>query len=412
MNQVLGSNGLAWGVTTNELATQVEEQLTQQSDQETIYDAIVIGVGSMGSSTCYHLAKQGYKVLGLEQFTIPHELGSHTGQSRIIRKAYFEHPNYVPLLHKAYANWKSLEEENGHQLYFKTGLLYFGPEEHLLIKGTKESAAKYSIDINEFTSEEQQDQFPQFSIPSDYSHLLEPDAGFISPERAILTYTSQALKHGAIIHSNEKTLEWKRENSAITVKTDKRTYRCKKLILTAGAWAQDFTSIQTLRVTRQTIFWAAPKKPKAFELEQLPCWTIADPAVSGFYYGFPILPEAFGEPVGFKFAHHTLGEPSNPDTVKRHVTKEEEEMIVSAIRHFLPDGTGSIQQSKICLYTSSPDDHFILDFHPDNEDVVIAAGFSGHGFKFASVIGEILSQLAMEGKTSQPIEFLRADRFQ
>ncbi|MEM7298083.1 MAG: FAD-dependent oxidoreductase, partial [Bacteroidota bacterium] len=179
----------------------------------------------------------------------------------------------------------------------------------------------------------------------------------------------------------------------------------------SGAQAPELTPIKNLRVTRQTIFWAKPKKNKEFDLGNFPCWTIADPAVSGFYYGFPALPDPFGEPLGLKFAHHTHGELSDPENINRNVTQDEQETLLSAIRKFLPDGIASISGTKTCMYTNSPDDHFILDFHPESEDVVMAAGFSGHGFKFASIVGEILSDLAMEGKTSQLIEFLSAHRF-
>ena len=366
----------------------------------------------MGSSACYQIAKQGHSVLGLEQFDIPHEMGSHTGQSRIIRKAYFEHPNYVPLLERAYQNWRSLEQEISNQIYFKTGLLYFGPSNHLLIKGTQKSAIKHGIEVNELSQKEQLNKFPQFKIPESYTNLIEIDAGFVTPERAILSFIEQALKYKAVINTKEKTIEWSKKDGIIEVKTNKQTYKCKKLILTTGAWTSKFSNVKNLEVTRQIMAWAQPKNLDMFRLKNFPCWTFADPSVNGIYYGFPSLPSSsFEEPIGIKFAHHTKGTLSDPDIVNKNISKEEEKILIEAIKKFIPEGIETLISMKTCLYTYSPDEDFILDFYNNNKDVVIATGFSGHGFKFASVIGEILSELVIKGKSIHPINFLSSNRF-
>ena len=411
IGNTLAIGGLTSVIPVSQLYSNVQKKLSIQN-KKTNYDVIVIGVGSMGSSACYHISKQGHSVLGLEQFDIPHEMGSHTGQSRIIRKAYFEHPNYVPLLERAYHNWQSLEQEISNQIYFKTGLLYFGPSTHLLIKGTQKSAIKYGIEVNEFDRKEQLDKFPQFKVPENYTNLIEVDAGFVTPERAILSYTEQALKYKAIIHTKEKTLEWSKKDGIIQVKTNKQIYKCKKLVLTTGAWTSKFSDIKNLDVTRQILAWAKPEKQDMFELNTFPCWTFADPSVNGIYYGFPSLPSSsFEEPSGIKFAHHTKGKLTDPDIVNKNVSKKEEKTLVEAITKFIPKGIETITTTKTCLYTYSPDEDFILDFYNNNEDVVIASGFSGHGFKFASVIGEILSELAINGKSIHPINFLKSNRF-
>jgi len=411
IGNTLAIGGLTSVIPVSQLYSNVQKKLSIQN-KKTNYDVIVIGVGSMGSSACYHISKQGHSVLGLEQFDIPHEMGSHTGQSRIIRKAYFEHPNYVPLLERAYHNWQSLEQEISNQIYFKTGLLYFGPSTHLLIKGTQKSAIKYGIEVNEFDRKEQLDKFPQFKVPKNYTNLIEVDAGFVTPERAILSYTEQALKYKAIIHTKEKTLEWSKKDGIIQVKTNKQIYKCKKLVLTTGAWTSKFSDIKNLDVTRQILAWAKPEKQDMFELNTFPCWTFADPSVNGIYYGFPSLPSSsFEEPSGIKFAHHTKGKLTDPDIVNKNVSKKEEKTLVEAITKFIPKGIETITTTKTCLYTYSPDEDFILDFYNNNEDVVIASGFSGHGFKFASVIGEILSELAINGKSIHPINFLKSNRF-
>ena len=405
---------LAAAIPIGKLQAQVNEQLQSFSTHNKMYDVIVLGVGSMGSAACYYLAKRGYKVLGLEQFDIPHELGSHAGQSRIIRKAYFEHPDYVPLLERAYQNWKSLEEETGEKLYFKTGLLYFGKADHALIKGLRLSASQYSIRVDEMTAQQQVRQFPQFNIPSDYERLIEPDAGFVTPERSVLLYTQQALRSGAVIQTQEKTIEWRKTGSAILVKTTKGVYQCKKLIITAGPWAGKMVPdlARNLKVTRQVIAWVKPKTWTKFEWGNFPCWTIADPEKTGIFYGFPILPVGqFGGPIGLKLAHHFHGTASDPDTINRNLTKSDEDNLTYALNKFIPDGYESTHVMKTCMYTNTPDENFILDFIPGYEDVVVAAGFSGHGFKFASVVGEIMADLAMNGHTQQPIGFLNAKRF-
>ena len=395
----------------SQLYSNVQKKLSIQN-KKTNYDVIVIGVGSMGSSACYQIAKQGHSVLGLEQFDIPHEMGSHTGQSRIIRKAYFEHPNYVPLLERAYQNWRSLEQEISNQIYFKTGLLYFGPSNHLLIKGTQKSAVKHGIEVNELSQKEQLNKFPQFKIPESYTNLIEIDAGFITPERAILSFIKQALKYKAVINTKEKTIEWSKKDGIIEVKTNKQTYKCKKLVLTTGAWTSKFSNIKNLEVTKQIMAWAQPKNLDMFRLKNFPCWTFADPSVNGIYYGFPSLPSSsFEEPIGIKFAHHTKGTLSDPDIVNKNISKEEEKILIEAIKKFIPEGIETLISMKTCLYTYSPDEDFILDFYNNNKDVVIATGFSGHGFKFASVIGEILSELVIKGKSIHPINFLSYNRF-
>jgi len=379
------------------------------------FDVIVIGVGSMGSATSYYLAKRGYKVLGLEQFDISHEFGSHAGQSRIIRKAYFEHPGYVPLLERAYENWEALEWETGKQVYYKTGLLYAGNPNNEMIKGVERSAGLYNIDLDQMNIAAAVDQFPQFKFPDDFEILFEPEAGFITPEKAIRLYASQAKKNGAAIHSNEKVIDWKKDKNIILLKTDKQTYQCDKLIITAGAWAGKMIPglADKIKVTRQFVAWIKTKNDDQFELNKFPCWMISDDEKHGCYYGFPLLDtEKFGEPAGLKLAHHFPNEVTDPDKVDRLTTEKDIQNLNYCLNKYLPGVFDSILHTKICLYANSPDENFIIDKLPGyEENVSIACGFSGHGFKFASVVGEILADLAIEGRSDLPIEFLNAKRF-
>ncbi len=381
----------------------------------TSFDFIVIGVGSMGSATCYYLSQRGYKVLGLEQFTISHEFGSHVGQSRIIRKAYFEHPDYVPLMERAYENWRALEQNTGEQVYFRTGLLYAGNSTNEIIKGVKLAASLYNIELEKIDIDGSSKHFPQFVFPATFEALLEPEAGFIPPEKAIRLYATEATKKGATIHSNEKVIEWKKDGTNIIVKTERQTYQCKKLIITAGAWAGKMIPgfSDKIKVTRQFIAWIKTKNDDQFELTKFPCWMIGDDDKHGCYYGFPLLDtKKFGDPAGLKLAHHFPYQITDPDNVNRQTTEDDLENLKYCLDKYLPGVFDSFLSTKICLYANSPDENFIIDKLPGfEENVSIACGFSGHGFKFASVIGEILADLAIEGKTRLPIQFLSAKRF-
>jgi sarcosine oxidase len=364
----------------------------------------------MGSAACSFLARRGYRVLGLEQFDIPHELGSHLGQSRIIRKAYAEHSDYVPLLERAYHNWNALEHETDTQVYFKTGVVYFGNTTDETIRGVRESANKYHIAVRTVSGAEAARRYPHFALPLDYEGLEEPDAGFVTPERCILLYTEQAIRAGATIMTRTRVSEWTRDRNGITVKTTRGTFSSAKLVITAGPWAGFVIPppiSSRLRVTRQVMGWVIPRNWERFALGHFPCWFIDE------YYGFPVLPVSrFGGPVGLKLARHREGDPADPDTINRMPTAADERDLVDALHRYIPDGYSETRAMKVCMYTNSPDGHFIVDYVPGfDRDVAVATGFSGHGFKFASVIGEILADLAMTGGTPWPIGFLNASRF-
>jgi sarcosine oxidase len=373
------------------------------------YPVIVIGVGSMGSATCWHLASRGHKVLGLEQFGIPHDHGSHAGQSRIIRKAYFEHPDYVPLLARAYENWRAFEKETGRQFFYRTGVLYMGRRDNVDIQGVRKSAELYNIPIENLTTAERKSTYPLFDIPADFEAIYEPDAGFVTPERTVAAYVSAAREKGAVIRSNTAVQSWRKEGRRMAVATSDAEYTCDKLIVTAGAWASrmipDLTS--QLHVTRQLLAWVKPPEQKPFALHRFPCWFVEDP-VLGTFYGFPVLPSAeFTGPIALKLAHHFPGVPCAADEIDGPVPDAEEDKLKTFLRTYIPAAGDNIISVKKCLYTSSPDSHFIIDHLPGyDKRVTVACGFSGHGFKFVPVVGEILADLAMKGKTDLPVEFL------
>lgn len=367
----------------------------------------------MGSAACWYLAKRGQNVLGLEQFNTPHENGSHAGQSRIIRKAYFEHPDYVPLLERAYANWRAFESESGSTLYHRTGIVYFGKKENENISGIRNSARLYNVPIEDLTPHNAKKRYPAFNVPADFDVIFEPDAGFVTPERTIESYVAESQKNGAVIKTNSPVLKWKQEPNGIRVHTEAREYTCEKLVITAGAWTSRLIPElkSKLQVTRQVLAWVMPPDTSPFSLENFPCWFVEDPDL-GTFYGFPVLPPSvFSGPKGLKLAHHHPGMTCEPEDIHADVPLVEKQKLHDFLRAYLPSVGDQISHLKNCLYTYSPDSHFIIDHLPGYENrVVIASGFSGHGFKFVPVVGEILADLAMKGRTDLPIGFLRAER--
>lgn len=383
------------------------------SDNNKAWDVLVAGLGSMGAAALYYLAGQNLQILGIEQMDdVPHDMGSHGGQSRIIRKAYFENPDYVPLLERAYHNWEELEKQTGEKLYYQTGLLYGGPGHHPLIRGVKESAEKYNIPLLPFTSPS---VLANFNIQGSDTFYLEPGAGLLLPEKSIRLFIREARQKGAAVQCGETIKHWENSGDQIIVYTDQGTYLTRKLIITTGAWSQPWLNKEKplLQVSRQLICWVEPPVPEAYTPDRFPCWMYCGESFSGTWYGFPDLQGISTDgPPGLKFAWHYPGEPTNPDRVKREISLDEiNAMIREAGGYFLPANSRVIA-AKTCLYTNSPDEDFIIDFLPgwDNK-VIIAAGFSGHGFKFAPVVGEILTELAIDGKTNWPVDFLNLARF-
>jgi sarcosine oxidase len=378
------------------------------------FDVIVIGVGTMGSAATYYLARRGARVLGLEQFGIPHTMGSHAGQSRIIRKAYFEHPDYVPLLERAYLNWEELARTTKSEIFVKTGLLYFGKPEHPAMQGTLSSAQKFHIPIDILDHAKIKQAYPAIHLPGDYIGVWEPDAGFLTPERAVSLFTEQARLAGAQVMPHTKVMGWEDKGDGFSVETDQGVFCGKKLVISSGPWTSKLLPQldSQLKVTRQALAWVEPLDPQRWALGKWPCWTLSEDGLPGIFYGFPVLPEErFGGPVGFKIAHHAPGNPTDPDHVSREPIPEDERVIRRVLDQYFPGMFGETRVIKTCLYTNTRDEHFLIDFLPGYEErIALAAGFSGHGFKFASVVGQILSDLCLGGITSLPIGFLGLNR--
>lgn len=368
-------------------------------------EIIVVGVGAMGAAACYQLAARGARVLGIEQFDIPHNLGSSHGLSRIIRQAYFEHPDYVPLLRRAYELWRELEKLSGRRLLHLTGALYAGPESCELIGGSLRAAKLHHLPCEMLSHRDAMSRFGQFAIPNDHVALWEPQAGFLEPEQCIAAYVQAARDAGAVIHAREAVRSWSANGQGVVVQTDRARYRADQIIFCAGAWSGKLLADLgvNLVVTRQAMAWFDVPDPRSFRSDRFPVWAFDRPA-GGIYYGFP------HDSAGVKAAVHFPGQAVDPDQVDRRSREED----VAEVRQFIQSriqGVGALREQRICLYTNSPDGHFIIDRHPRHERVLLACGFSGHGFKFASVVGQILADLALDSHTHLPAQFLSLARF-
>lgn len=374
------------------------------------FDHVVIGTGSMGAAACYFLAKRGRRVLGIDRFQAPHRSGSHGGETRIIRKAYFEHPNYIPLLERAYTNWRELEGISGRRCYFETGLLYAGQKGNAILKGVKTAASEYNVPLELLRNQ----PLGVFQLPSDYDLMFEPEAGFLLPDVAINAYLRCATQLGAELHSNEQVLDIEYGSEAVVVRTSRSEYTCDKVVITAGAWSDELIPgiRRHLNVTRQVVAWFETDGSEKYGLGHFPCWLIADEDKPGVYYGFPETGSMDGLTPGLKIAYHHPGVSTHPDRVDRTIQESDLEHLTAFMRQYLPEVKNRLVDACVCLYCNSPDEQFVIDNLPGNEDqACVAWGFSGHGFKFASAVGEILADLAMHGKTDFPIGFLHAGRF-
>jgi sarcosine oxidase len=372
------------------------------------FDVVVAGLGAMGSAAADHLARRGAKVLGIDPFEVPHDVGSSGGETRLIRKAYFEHPDYVPLLARAYENWQSLEAGTGEQVLYRTGTVYVGDPDGELIRGSRLAAAEHDLPLTTVDDRALADLHPFLRRPEGYAALFEPDAGFLLCERAIDAQARRAAAHGATLLAGERVVRFASTGagSGVEVVTERRTVAAGALVVTVGSWAPALLASLgvSLRVTRQPLFWLPA--PTGFELGSVPCWAVQRPEAPGLFYGFPALPAGLAGNRGIKLAHHHPGDVADPDAPRAPATAGELAGVLGAVAPFLPDLEGPALASKVCLYTSTTDGHFVVDRHPEHPGVVFGCGFSGHGFKFASAMGEALADLALNGRTELPVGFL------
>ncbi|HVQ31637.1 MAG TPA: N-methyl-L-tryptophan oxidase [Vicinamibacteria bacterium] len=373
------------------------------------YDVIVIGLGGMGSATAYQLARRGKRVLGLERFTPAHDRGSSHGRSRVIRQAYFEDPAYVPLLLRAYELWEQLERESGRTVLTITGGLMLGREESQTFAGTLRSARQWGLAHEVMAPEEIHRRFPPMRPSPDLMGFYETKAGFVHPEDSVWAHLQQALRHSADLHFTEPAVSWTADARGVTVTTERGRYEAGSLVLAPGAWAPELVADLALpfAVTRQTLYWFDPVGgPGPFAVGAFPIyiWEMDEGAQ---IYGFPAQP---GVP-GVKVAFFYDGVPCDPNDVNRVVSEKDVARMRDALGPRIPSLAGALRGTATCLYTELPDHHFVIASHPRHENVVVASPCSGHGYKFCSVVGEILADLALERRTRHPIALFDPARF-
>lgn len=367
------------------------------------YDVIVLGVGAMGSATLYHLARRGLRVLGLEQFDIPHELGSSHGVTRIIRLAYYEHPSYLPLLMRSYELWRELERGFGEQLLFITGSIDASGPNEMVFQGSLSSCREYNLPHEVLDGAALAKRFPGYQLPASMMAVLQPEGGFLTPERCIVAHVMGAQAHGADVRAREPVLGWEPTSSGVRVRTSRGTYEAGRLVVSAGAWvAKLLLQLQTVAVPeRQVLGWFQPRQPSLFQRGTFPVFNLL--VEEGRYYGFPV----HGVP-GFKIGrYHHFQEVIDPDRLDRAAQERDEEILRVATRRYFPEADGPTMALRTCIFTNTPDEHFLLDLLPGCPQVCVASPCSGHGFKFSSVVGEIMADLAQKGETRHNIAMHR-----
>ena len=346
------------------------------------------------------------RAVGIDRFPPGHDRGSSHGDTRLIRLAYYEHPDYVPLLRRAHQLWDELEAVRGEQLHVRTGLLQIGPSSGAVLSGVLESSRAHGLDVEELDAASIGNRYPGIRVPDGASGVFEPGAGFLHVESCVRAHADEARKLGAEIRVGETVVSWDAKGDGLIVRTDRDTYETDRLIVTAGAWARDLLESLGLAliIKRKPLFWFRCDDPRYRLAEDFPAFLFETPA--GIYYGFPSLDGA-----EIKVAEHSAGDSvDDPLTVDREEHDDDRERVAAFLSRALPGVGREVTKHCVCLYTMSPDEHFIVDRHPEHANVAFAAGLSGHGFKFTTVLGEALVDLTLDGAARVPIEFFSCRR--
>lgn len=361
-------------------------------------DVVVAGLGAMGSQALAECARRGLQAVGFDRFSPPHDQGSSHGRSRIIREAYFEDPVYVPLVQRAFERWAALEAETGVSLYRRTGGLCYGPAEGELVAGALRSAAQHGLPHERLDADGIRRRFPAFVLRDDWVGVLEPRAGMLAPEACIAAALTVAERRGAAIRRDEPVLRWWQERDTVVVETARTRTEAGHLVLSAGMWARSLLEDGASRpmplaltVQRNALYWFDAAHDAAwFAPERFPVF-IGEVAPGLMWYGFPDTGD------GVKVALHHFGPPTAPEAVDRTVHPGEVAHLRQLLAEWMPAANGPLRETGVCTYTNAPDEHFIIDRHPHADRVFVASPCSGHGFKFASAIGEVLADLVTTG---------------
>jgi sarcosine oxidase len=374
------------------------------------FDVVVCGLGAMGSAALHQLACRGKRVLGIERYAPGHDRGSSHGATRIIRLGYFEHPSYVPLLRHAYALWRELEQGSGRELLHLTGIVEIGPPASTLVQGTLASVYLHHLRHETLTASELMRRFPAFKLPVDHVGVFQPDGGWLAVEPAFEAWISSAARAGAEIRTCNTVRTIEQRPDAVRISTDDGIIEAGVAIVAVGAWTKSLMPALAapLRVTREVMGWFEARDPALCASNRLPVFMLE--SRHGMHYGIP--PNSANVAGGIKVAkHHHRDEIVDPDDYDRTVSQADEALIRAALVDHVPAANGRLLAAKTCLYTVTPDGDFLIDRLPGSPRIIVASPCSGHGFKFAPVIGEILADLATRGETRHDISRFKLARF-
>jgi len=370
---------------------------------ERTHDVAIAGLGAMGSAAAFELARRGIDVIGFDRFTPPHALGSSHGDTRIIREAYFEHSVYVPMVQRAFELWRQLEGRSGAALLQQTGGLMIGAPGCTLVEGALRSARVHSLEHAVLSAQDIRERFPVLHPQPEMVGVWEPRAGVLSPEACVAAQLEQVRQCGATLRFDEPVKHWRADGDHVSVTTAIGRYRARQLIISAGAWVHGLLPGMRLpfHVERQVLLWFEPNHDAdAFTPQRCPIhlWQFDG---DRYFYGFPDMG------AGVKLAFHHAGDVTTADGVRRDVATHEVDAVRAAVRRFVPAADGRLRASAVCLYTNTPDAHFWIDRHPEHPNVLVASPCSGHGFKFAPVVGEILADLVERKQTRFDLSLFR-----
>jgi sarcosine oxidase len=371
------------------------------------YDVAIAGLGAMGSAAARSLARRGLSVVGFDRFAPPHAQGSSHGRSRIIREAYFEHPAYVPLVRHAYRLWEELEREAGVPLLLKTGGLMIGPPDGAIVTGALASARQYGLDHELLDAAGITRRVPMMHPPPGMVGVWEPNAGALFPEAAVAAALASARRHGATLHVDDPVVGWRADGDGVEVRTARAVHRAGHMVLAAGAWLPKLAPgpALPLAVERVALYWFEPAAdPAGFDPGRFPIF-ILEHAPDRCIYGFPRLDGTV------KLARHHEGKTVDPDLPRAGVSPEEVAAMRALFRPFLPGADGPLRETAVCMYTNTPDRHFVIGPDPGDPAVTLVSACSGHGFKFAPAIGEIVADLVMDGTTRWDLGLFSPARF-
>jgi sarcosine oxidase len=369
------------------------------------FDIAVIGLGAMGSAALFHLARRGKRAVGIERFDRGHARGSSHGESRAIRLGYFEHPSYVPLARAAYEGWYELERLTGETVLTRTGVLEMGKPGSAIVDGSLAASRLHGLEHELLHAAEIRRRYPQFTLPDNYTAVWQPDGGFVRPELANRLHLELAERAGATVIENRKVMAIEPDAHSVRIVLEDGAIEAGSVIVAAGAWIGDLVPElrRKLTVTRQVLCWFEPRRAEAVAPGNLPVFIVE--GADDIAYGFPNVGS------GFKCAsHNDSGTLSHADVARQDAGPEDEKRMRDFLDAYLPDAAGPLKAMQTCMYTKTPDEDFVLDLHPSDPRIVVASPCSGHGFKFASVIGEVLADLATERTTRHDISRFRMDR--